>query len=242
LFKEFIRRTLHRMGYQLVALPNWSIKADVTEKGGFRLVNYRKQDGSTDLDAYRLEQEKGNRAKIDQVWTNEANLRFLCDWLRSHGAHPSFVLCHGTRNGFEQRIFHEALNCEVIGTEISPTASQFPMTVHHDFHEVRPEWDGKADLVYSNSLDHAYDPAKALNAWVRTVRPGGFIVLDKASDSDPHGISDLDPFGISLPNLLVFVLDALGDKVSVRALLNVPSPKQLTSYHRMIVIQVAPGA
>jgi SAM-dependent methyltransferase len=237
-----IRRLLHRMGYQLVALPNWSIKADVIEKGGYRLVNYRNPDGSANTDAYQREQEKGNRAKLDQVWTNEANLRFLCGWLRSHGSRPSFVLCHGTRNGFEQRIFHQEFDCRVIGTEISSTASQFPMTVQHDFQEVRSEWDGSADLVYSNSLDHAYDPAKALHAWVRSVKPGGYIVLDKASDSDPHGISDLDPFGISVPNLIVFMLDSLGDQVSVRALLDVPSPKEGTSYHRMIVIQVAAGA
>ena len=29
------------------------------------------------------------------------------------------------------------------------------------FPEVKPEWIGKADFIYSNSFDHSYDPACA---------------------------------------------------------------------------------
>jgi hypothetical protein len=235
--KNLVKKTFLRMGYQLVALPNWSIRGDVRERDGYRLVNWAK-DGQADLEGYRREQEKGNRAKIDQVWTNEINLTFLGEWLRRHGMEPRFVLCHGTRNGFEQRVLRGFFGCEVIGTEISSTASQFPMTVQADFHDPQPQWREKADLIYSNSLDHAYDPAKALRAWAECVRDSGFIVLDKASDSDPHGVSDLDPFGIALPNLLLFVLDVLGDIASIRALLDVPAPKEGTTYHRMIVIRI----
>jgi SAM-dependent methyltransferase len=238
-FKELIRRTLHRLGYQLVALPNWSLKDDVIEKSGYRLVNWKQGDGKVDLAAYSQEQEKGNRAKIDQVWTNESNLRFIGNWLAKRSGVPQFVVCHGTRNGFEQRIFHGLFGCRVIGTEISATASQFPMTIQADFHEPPREWDGSVDIVYSNSLDHAYDPQKALSAWARSVRDGGWIVLDKASDSDPHGISDLDPFGIALPNLLLFIMDALRGIGSIQAVLDVPEPKTGTSYHRMIVIGIS---
>jgi len=236
--KEVVQRTLRRFGYQLLPVPTWSSSRGIVEANGYRLVDYRGASGEVDVAAYRTEQEKGNRAKLQQVWTNEPNLRFLCEWLRQRGTVPQFVICHGTRNGFEQRVFHQALGCEVIGTEISSTASQFPMTLQADFHEVRPEWDGKADLVYSNSLDHAYDPAKALRAWARSVRSGGVIVLEKASDSDPRGVSDLDPFGIALPNLLVFVLQALPDIASIRALVEVPNPRAGASYHQMIVIGI----
>lgn len=238
MIKRLAKQVVLKLGYQIVAVPNWSRSRRAVDHNGYRLVDWKKDADRPDLDAYRREQEKGNRAKIDQVWTNEPNLRFLCHWIKSHGRHPQFVICHGTRNGFEQRVFHSTLGCEVIGTEISPTAAQFPMTLQADFHDVRPEWDARADLVYSNSLDHAYDPAQALRAWARSVRDGGFIVLDKASDSDPHGVSDLDPFGISLANLLLFALDALGEIASVRAAVDVPSPKDGTTYHRMVVIEI----
>jgi SAM-dependent methyltransferase len=237
LVKNWIKRAFLQFGYQIVAVPKWSRSRVATDHSGYRLVDWNK-DSRPDLDAYRVEQERGNRAKLHQVWTNEPNLRFLCDWVFEHGYRPKFVVCHGTRNGFEQRVLSSILDCEVIGTEISATAAEFPMTIHADFHDVRPEWDRKADIVYSNSLDHAYDPAQALRAWARSVRDRGFIVLDKASDSDPHGVSDLDPFGISLPNLLLFALDALGDIASVRAVIGVPQPKEGMTYHKMILIEI----
>jgi len=239
--KQAVRRTLRRFGYQILPAPKWSTARDVVDQGAYRLVSWRKGDGEVDLAAYRQEQEKGNRAKLQQVWTNEKNLRFLCGWLQAHGVAPQFVICHGTRSGFEQRVFKDALGCEVIGTEISSTASQFPLTIQADFHEPQPEWDGKADLVYSNSLDHAYDPGKALRSWACSVRRGGLIVLEKASDSDPRGVSDLDPFGISLPDLLVFVLQTLGDTGSIRALVDVPQPHAGATYHKMIVIGIHGG-
>jgi hypothetical protein len=64
------------------------------------------------------------------------------------------------------------------------------------------------------------------------------MVLEKASDSDPRGASDLDPFGITLPNLVVFVLETLGDIACIRGLLDVPQPRPGATYHKMIVVQI----
>jgi hypothetical protein len=241
-FKRGVKRLLHRFGYQILHAPTWSTSREVGELGGYRLVDWKNSQGQLDIGAYRDEQERGNRKKIDQVWTNERNLVFMSEWVRRRGIDPKFVVCHGTRNGFEQRIFAGALHCDVIGTEISSTASQFPMNLQADFHEIRPEWDGKVDFVYSNSLDHAYDPAKALRAWSQSVRDGGFMLLEKASDSDPRGVSDLDPFGITLPNLLVFLLETLGESASIRALLDVPLPRTGATYHKVVVVGIRHSA
>jgi hypothetical protein len=238
ILKDFVKRCLRRVGYQIVPVPTWASTRHVAERGGYRLASWAGRDGQVDVVGYSQEQERGNRAKIAQVWTNEANLRSVSRWLKARGVDPAFVLCHGTRNGFEQNIFKEEFNCEIIGTEISSTAAQFPLTVQADFHETRDEWMAKADVIYSNSLDHAYDPAKALRAWAASVRDGGIIVLEKASDSDPRGVSDLDPFGITLPNLLVYLMEVLGDSASICGLLDVPAPKAGTAYHKMIVIQI----
>jgi hypothetical protein len=238
LVKKGVKRLLHRFGYQILQAPSWSTSRDVNEQDGYRLANWKQADGQYDLAAYRREQERGNRAKIEQIWTNRPNINYVSQWLRDRGVKPQFIVCHGTRNGFEQQVFSDFFHCEVIGTEISATAAQFPLTIQADFHESRPECEGKADIVYSNSLDHAYDPAMALRAWARSVKDGGAILLEKASDSDPRGVSDLDPFGIALPDLLVFLLETLGDVASIRALLNVPNPRADATYHRVIVVGI----
>jgi SAM-dependent methyltransferase len=241
LLKETVRRTLHRFGYQIVQAPGWSADRRVIEHGSYRLVSWRDADGRYDLDAYRREQEKGNRAKIEQVWTSAGNLQFIARWLQARGIAPRAILCHGTRNGFEQKVFHEFFGCEVLGTEISSTAESFPMTVRADFHEPLAGWERRADIVYSNSLDHAYEPARALKAWAGSVRDGGVLVLEKASDSDPRAASDLDPFGITLPNLTVFLMETLGDIACVRALIDVPQRRPGATYHKMMVVEINRG-
>jgi hypothetical protein len=238
LLKETVRRVFHRLGYQILPAPRWPTTRGVIEHDGYRLVSWKNPAGEYDVAAYRREQERGNRAKIAQVWTSEDNLQFISRWLKERGLVPQLIICHGTRNGFEQRVFSSFFNCEVIGTEISPTAAQFPMTVQGDFHDPQPQWERRADIVYSNSLDHAYDPAKALRSWAATVKDGGVIVLEKASDSDPRGASDLDPFAITLPSLMVFLLETLGDIACVRALIDVPQPRQGATYHKMIVVEI----
>jgi hypothetical protein len=239
LLNDIVKGAFYRLGYQLVPAPKWARSRKVLEHGGYRLVNWRRSDGQYDLAGYRREQELGNRAKIGQVWTSEDDLLFISRWLQDRGFAPQLIICHGTRNGFEQQVFSKFFHCEVIGTEISPTATQFPMTVQADFHEPRSEWARRADLVYSNSLDHAYDPAKALRVWADSVRDGGVIVLEKASDSDPRGVSDLDPFGITLADLVVFLMTTLGDIACVRGLLDVPQPRDGATYHKMLVVEIS---
>lgn len=234
MLKIFIKNIFQRFGYQLVSIPNWSRELSTQQKDGYVLSNY---GDVFDYQLYKKVQESGNIAKIDQIWTNKENLEYISNWISSYYGKPEFILCHGTRNGFEQRIFKEVFDCHVIGTEISSTADQFPMTIQADFHKDFPEWENKVDFIYSNSLDHAYDPKKALKNWASCLKKGGYIVLDKASDSDPHGVSDLDPFGISLPSMLVFILTTLGENFSIRCLLNAPNPKAGTYYHRLIFIQ-----
>ena len=62
---------------------------------------------------------------------------------------------------------------DVIGTEISDTAGQFANTVQWDFHDVNGEWVSRFDFVYSNSLDHAWNPKFALQTWLNQLNPKG---------------------------------------------------------------------
>ena len=79
---------------------------------------------------------------------------------------------------------------DVLGTEISETATQFPMTIQWDFHEVKPEWLSAFDIVFSNSWDHSYDPRLAFSRWLSCVAKGGALVLEWSKvhgDTEPSG-------------------------------------------------------
>lgn len=179
-----------------------------------------------DYESYRRVQEEGNKAKLGAQFVKKSHIFFLADWMAAQGAKVGFGLCHGVRRGKEQAWFRKKLpGAEVIGTDISATASQFENTVQWDFHDENPDWEGRASFVYTNSWDHAYDPAKAFRAWVKCLKPGGWLLLDHTRGHMPKASNVLDPFGATREAVIrmleetcgasgrvVEVLDRMGDE------------------------------
>lgn len=165
---------------------------------GFDLVRF---DG--DMETYRRVQTLANKAKLDWRSVAPEEIAHLCRTLSDAGVTLRRVLCHGTRNAAEQTFFRAQLpDAEILGTEISDTASQFPMTIQWDFHEVNPEWRGHFDLVFSNSWDHTYDPHKLFPAWLSCVAPNGALVLEWSTIHGKTTADAVDPFRASLDGLL----------------------------------------
>ena len=166
-----------------------------------------------DYETYRKVQTEGNRAKLRMQYVTESHVRLLSDYLQQEIGPVSFGICHGTRRGAEQAWFKAHLpgSPTVIGTEISDTAANFPDTVRWDFHDDNPEWRARADFVYSNSWDHAFDPSRAFASWIDSLRPGGRLLLDHTRGHAPEAASALDPFGATWERLLAF-LDAFSGR------------------------------
>ena len=164
-----------------------------------------------DYETYRRTQQAGYAAKIAVTFVREANVRAIAEYA-SRRLPICSVLCPGTRNGSEQRFFRAALpDVTVLGTEIGDGAGQWPDTIEWDFHEIQPEWLGAWDLIYSNSWDHAFDPAKAFNAWVSCLRPEGLLVLEHSDQHTVRHTRELDPFGASLKGLRSYLDDVLSE-------------------------------
>jgi SAM-dependent methyltransferase len=121
-------------------------------------------------------QSSVNRRKVDSVWITAADVDAIAGIVRDLVPRARAGICHGVRNGWEVRALRDALGIEVIGTDISSTAARFDV-VEWDFHEMKPEWEGRFDFVYSNSLDHSYDPDKCLESWRRSLAPAGLCIL-----------------------------------------------------------------
>lgn len=167
----------------------------------FDLTSYQ-SNGKFDYELYKKIQTLGNKGKIERVFVDQANIAYLCRALEKIIPEIRSVLCHGTRNAAEQKFFQAALSkpANILGTEISDTALQFPMTIEWDFHEVKPEWLGAIDVVYSNSFDHSYDPEKLFTAWLSCLAVNGVMALEwSRAHAMPPTI--LDPFNIGLDGL-----------------------------------------
>ena len=131
--------------------------------------NYKNYDEYVDC------QRAGFEKKKDRVWCVEENIKAIADFLQDKK--PAFGLCHGTRGGYEQKWFKKYLkSCHVVGTEIGDSIA--PNTIKWDFNKENPDFIGKFDFIYSNSFDHAFDPAETARIWFQQLKPGGFLILE----------------------------------------------------------------
>ena len=200
------------------------------EGEGFVLHQY------PDYDTYRDVQVAGNKAKLKMQYVKESHVRILSDYLAEALGEIAFGICHGTRRGAEQAWFRRHLpgSPNVIGTEISDTATDFPDTVQWDFHDANADWSGRADFVYSNSWDHAFDPERAFAAWLDALRPGGLMLLDYTRGQAPDAANALDPFGTTLEALTRRLTEAFGDRARLLPVLD--TRKANKEYRAQVVI------
>src|SRR5262249_44726855 len=106
-------------------------------------------------------------------------------------------VCHGVRNGWEVRKFRELLGINVLGTEISDTAKHYLGVIQWDFHRVKKEWLQNVDFIYSNALDHSYDPSFCLHQWMKCLKPTGRCFIQWTVFHSEGDIDGADCFGAS---------------------------------------------
>lgn len=155
-------------------------------------------------------QIEGNTRKIKNSYVDPNSIDMLVKHLHTtYNLEPNMVLCHGTRRGLEQSYFQKAFSeynvqSNVIGTEISPTASEFPNTIQWDFHNVKDDWVGNVDLVYSNSFDHSFKPVDCLDAWMSCLTKNGKCVIEYSTECDTKS-GKTDPFAATLDEYREFI-------------------------------------
>ncbi len=148
-----------------------------------------------------------NEKKRDRVFAKEENLIFISNVLKGHiKERPIKMLCHGTRNGYEQNTFINYLppGSSAIGTEISESSLNYLNTINWDFNVGNDEWKGTFDVIYSNSHDHAFNLKVTLGHWLETLRIGGLLVIEHSIAHEFRSKSDPSQFKLELfPFLLL---------------------------------------
>lgn len=164
---------------------------------------------------YKNTQIKFNNEKIKNIWADEKTLDRVAKIIQANSGKKSSGLCHGTRNGFEQNYLIDKYNMAVIGTDISPTAANYDNSIIWDFHDENPEWVGKHDFVYTNSLDQSWNPKKALQVWMNQIKKNGILIIEHTEAHSPTGAGLMDPFGVK-PKVMPYVLsDWFGHSISI---------------------------
>ena len=128
-------------------------------------------------DHYVEEQMRGNKEKESRQFNGQVRIKEI--HRRIPTTSVTSIICHGTRSGGEQKEFLKYYpNAYVIGTEISDTATKYELTVEHDFSVQKEQWVNKFDIVYSNAIDHAFDPTVTITTWKEQLSPTGKLAVD----------------------------------------------------------------
>lgn len=182
------------------------------------------EDGRFDYDAYRRAQTAKARSNVGDVWADPKTLDLIADYAAARIGASGFVLCHGVKSGVESAHLGRRLGCAALGTDIAPPPGSQGV-VEWDFHERNPDWVGRASVVYTNALDHAYDPGKAMDAWVEQLAPGGLIFVEHTMLHGPDAATEADPFGAHPLIMPYLVLEWGRGRYCVRDIIRPPHKK-----------------
>ena len=186
---------------------------------------YQHDYGSGGIEKYRHAQIEANIRKFHRVFADERTLSAIADDIFGKNLARK-GLCHGARNGWEVEWLAKRLQCPVIGTDISETAHSVSNVVCHDFHEPNPAWVRRFSFIYTNSLDQAFNPAKALETWADQLTADGRIYVEHTRFHTPAEASEMDPFGAH-PMVIPYLLHEWGNgKYALEDILHVETSEK----------------
>tara|TARA_Y100000590_G_scaffold12694_1_gene15410 strand:+ start:591 stop:1283 length:693 start_codon:yes stop_codon:yes gene_type:complete len=211
--KNFINSILFKLGYRFSKINN--------SHELFKIYKYNSYDD------YKKTQIFYNKKKINHIWADEENLVKICNFIKKNISRERIKgICHGSRNGFEQKIIQKNINnSEVIGTDISDNATKFENTFVWDFHKEKKEWINFFDFVYTNSLDQSYDPKKALEVWFNQINTNGYIIIEHSEQHGVRASNKMDPFGVEANFFPYLLSDWFGHKVSISIIKSIKKNK-----------------
>jgi len=186
----------------------------------------------SNYEEYRAAQITGNLLKIDSIWADEESLHKIYNYI-SEDSKINSVICHGVRNGYEVKYFKKFAS-NVLGTDISETATQFEGCLVHDFHIVKSDWINTFDLVYSNSIDHSYDPKLAITVWLEQLNPNGVLVIELGNGHSPLHSNWMDPFGVKTEYFPYLLIDWFGKTINIEIVKIYKSNKGIEGFFYLI--------
>ena len=203
LVKKLVNFILKPAGY--IVVPSKNIE-------DFYLHKY------SSYEEYARVQIHWNKVKLNNIYADEVTLKRVRDILVAEFGDAGKIngICHGTRNGFEQNFLRSlSENFNVIGTDISETATDFDNSIQWDFHDVNPAWSGNQDFIYTNSLDQSWRPHVAVETWLSQLNENGILIIEHTRAHGPSGASEMDPFGVK-PTVMPYVLTMwFGSQISI---------------------------
>lgn len=140
------------------------------------------------------------------------------------------VLCLAARIGTEVKAFLD-LGAFAVGVDLNP-GEKNRYVVHGDFHDLQFAA-GSVDVVYTNSLDHAFDVERIAKEVFKVLKPDGCFVVEAVQGRD-QGVNPgfFESFFWKNIDELVHVFEKAGFTVSRRTPITRPWPGEQICFRR----------
>ena len=162
---------------------------------------------------YLAIQKKFNSLKNTNIFESEETLLKLSKFINKHFIDLNTNIngvCHGVRTGFENTFLEENIkNSSILGTDLrfDIDISNNDKMIIHDFNLPKSEWNNKFNFVYTNSLDHAYDPKKTISIWLSSLKKNGIIIICFTHAHTPASRGEPEFFSFTKNGITKFMID-----------------------------------
>lgn len=138
------------------------------------------------------------------------------------------VLCLAARIGTEVKAFLD-LGCRAIGIDLNP-GKENPYVVQGDFHDLQYA-SGSMDVVYTNSLDHAFDIDRIAKEVLKVLKPNGLLIVEAVQGRD-QGVKPgfFESFFWKNIDELIRVFERAGFKITCRTPISRPWPGEVICF------------
>lgn len=215
-----VRWEVRRLFYQLKhTVLRWRLGDEWEERGEFRRRSYPDYETyvehqKTKFSALRSKSVIGHDQRFHRA-LSERLAGMPLDFRRRA------VLCLAARQGSEVKAFIDQ-GAFAIGIDLNPGPKN-AFVVVGDFHDLQFA-DDSVDIVYTNSLDHAFDVDRILAEVVRVVGPDGVFIME-ANVSAGDGAAPAGPYEAMVwedAEALVAQIEAHGFRIEARQSIEEP--------------------
>ena len=156
-------------------------KAEYENKDGLSYRKYSNYDEYKKHQSSKYDEIMNKKGGFTKLMILSYRMKFyrrfkhISKYLSSKGQR---ILCLGARQGTEVEVLRDIGFYNSTGIDLNPGVNN-PYVFKGDFMSV-DEPDGSIDLIYTNSIDHAYDVPKFLDECIRILQPKGYAIFDIA--------------------------------------------------------------
>ena len=215
-----LKRSLRKRALFRKFGEHWDAEGDAFERRSYKSYEAYLEHQKAKLETHEF-------GKYDTEFRDALRGRLSALQIDWHGRN---VLCLAARIGTEVKAFLD-LGATAIGIDLNPGPDN-PYVVHGDFHDLQfaPE---SMDVVYTNSLDHAFDIGRIAKEVLKVLKATGVFIVEAAPGRD-QGVNPgfFESFFWKNLDELVRSFENAGFTVTGRAAITYPWPGEQICFQR----------